>query len=242
MSGVDTAGEIQNTYASVRSEFGTNPVFWLRYFPPSPAADLFSSDPVAESLGAWNSGGPHVGAIMAPVQSRLTGTSAEGLADGQTFCAALLSAWNAVAQLKLPTNNELWCFLDQEASTSLSLSYWDGWASYVGNYNFGSLGTFPLFPCLYCNPGSPFPNCSTLAQTSGVNTPVAVWSSEPEPLPCRGLGGPPAWDAETCATVPTKLWQWAEQGPCGFSANVDLDQGSPGIDVWEFCFSVVSEP
>ena len=72
MTGYDTAGSIQNTYAAANSEFGVNPSFWIRYFTPSPAADLFNDDAVAESQGAWDSGGPYVGCISAPRQSRLT--------------------------------------------------------------------------------------------------------------------------------------------------------------------------
>ena len=66
MAGFDTAGRIQNTYVSARNEFGRAPYFWIRYFSPSPAADIFADDAFAESLGAWNSGGPSVGCVSAP--------------------------------------------------------------------------------------------------------------------------------------------------------------------------------
>jgi hypothetical protein len=245
MAGYDTAGEIQNTYSSAHSEFGTDPSFWVRYFSPSPAADLFSSDPSSESLGAWDSGGPYVSCVSAPSQSRLSGSTAEGQADAQSMCASMLSAWNAVGPLKLPSNNELWCWLDQEYSTSLSLSYWDGWANYIANYNFASLGTYPLFPALYCDPNSPYPNCTTIAQATGLNIPVAVWSSEPEP--CGGIASPPSWNADSCtsvssSSVTTKLWQYGEQGACGYSANVDVDVAAPGWTMANYCFHVTSAP
>ena len=70
MTGYDTAGRIQDTYASAQAEFGMAPTFWIRYFTPSPAADLFDDDAFGESQGAWASGGPHVGCISAPAQSR----------------------------------------------------------------------------------------------------------------------------------------------------------------------------
>ena len=146
MAGFDTAGQIQNTYVSARNEFGRAPYFWIRYFSPSPAADIFADDPVSESLGAWDSGGPFVGCVSAPYQSRLSGSAAEGLADAQTYAASMLAAWNAVGQLKLPANNQLWCYLDQEYSTGLSLSYWDAWADYIAEYNFANLHTYPLYP------------------------------------------------------------------------------------------------
>ena len=113
MSGYDTAGRIQNTYQSARQEFGQAPAYWIRYFSPSPAADIFADDAVAESLGAWESGGPFVGCVSSPLQHRLSGSYAEGQADAQAYAASLLAAWNVVAQLKLPANNQLWCFLDQ---------------------------------------------------------------------------------------------------------------------------------
>jgi hypothetical protein len=157
MTGYDTAGRIQNTYVSAHREFGTHPNFWIRYFTPSPAADLFHEDALAESRGAWDSGGPYIGVISAPRQSRLSGSAAEGHADAQAFAAALLTAYHGVRPLLLPANNQLYCWLDQEYSTSLSLSYWNAWASYLANYNFAGLGTYPLYPCLYCAPHSPYP-------------------------------------------------------------------------------------
>jgi hypothetical protein len=240
MAGYDTAGEIQNTYVSAHNEFGANPNFWVRYFAPSPAADLFENDPTSECIGAWDSGGPYVGCVSAPSQSRLSGTAAEGLADAQTFAAAIQSAYYAVTPLDLPTNNQLWCWLDQEYSTTLSLSYWDAWANYIANYNFASLGTYPLYPALYCTPESPYPNCSTIASATGLDIPAAVWSAEWEP--CGGLASPPAWDAQACSTVPTKLWQYGEQGACGYSANVDLDEGAPGVYYPDYCLRITSNP
>jgi hypothetical protein len=142
-------------------------------------------------------------------------------------------------------NNELWCWLDQEYGTSLSLSYLNGWANYIANYNFGNLGTYPLYPCVYCTPGSPYPNCSTFARATGLNVPAAVWT--PVPQICDGLVGPPSWNAEECSsytssTVPTTLWQYAEEGACNLSAPVDLDVGAPGYNIAGYCFRLVSDP
>jgi hypothetical protein len=240
MAGYDTAGEIQNTYASAHSEFGADPSFWVRYFNPSPAADLFENDPVSECQGAWASGGNYVGCISAPTQSRLSGSAAEAQADAQSYAAALLSAYQAVGPLLLPSSKQLWCFLDQEYSTSLSSAYWNAWANYIADYNFDGLGTYPLYPCLYCDPGSPYPNCSTIAGSSGVDVPAAIWSSEPEP--CGNLTNPPGWDADSCSAAPTLLWQYGEQGACGYSANVDLDYAAPGHTMSSYCFDVSSNP
>jgi hypothetical protein len=238
MAGYDTAGQIQDTYVSARDEFGESPAFWIRYFSPSPAADIFSDNAVAECEGAWASGGHYVGPVSAPYQSNLSGSTAQGQADAQSYAASMLSAYYAVRPLVLPSNNQLYCWLDQEYSTSLSLDYLDGWAGYIANYNFAGLHTYPLYPCLYCDPGSPYPNCSTMAAAQGLNVPAAVWSSEPEP--CGSLKSEPDWDAERCATVPTKLWQFGEQGACGYAANVDLDVGSMNTEA--YCFDVRSDP
>jgi hypothetical protein len=240
MAGYDTAGQIQDTYVSARDEFGEGPLFWVRYFSPSPAADIFSDNAVAESEGAWASGGHYVGPVSAPYQSNLSGSTAQGQADAQTYAASMLSAYYAVGPLLLPSNKQLYCWLDQEYSTSLSLDYLDGWAGYLANYNFADLNTYPLYPGLYCDPGSPYPNCSTMAAAAGLNVPAAVWASEPEP--CGSLKSEPSYAAERCATVPTKLWQFGEQGACGYSANVDLDMGAPGFDTAAYCFNVSSNP
>ena len=192
MTGYDTAGRIQDTYESAHSEFGAKPAFWIRYFHPSPAADLFTDEAVDESRGAWDSGAGFVGCISAPYQSRLSGSAAEGHADAQAFAAALLTAYRSVRPLEVPKNNQLYCWLDQEYSTSLSSNYWNAWASYIANYDFAGLGIYPLYPCLYCNPNAPYPSCSTIEMAHGVNVPAAIWSSEPEP--CGGLSGPSPWN------------------------------------------------
>jgi hypothetical protein len=243
MPGYDTAGEIQNTYVSAHDEFGADPAFWVRYFNPSPAADLFENDPSSECSGAWDSGGPYVGCVSAPSQGNLSSSSAQGLADAQSFAAAIQSAYYAVTPLDLPANNALYCWLDQEYSTTLSLDYWDGWSNYIANYNFASLGTYPLFPALYCTPDSPYPNCTTIGEATGLDIPSAVWSAEWEP--CGSLTDPPAWDAQTCSpysSVPTLLWQFGEQGACGYSANVDLDEQASGFDYPDYCLRVLSNP
>ena len=235
MAGYDTASPIQNVYASAHSEFGANPNFWLRYFSPSPYASVVNSDPGSECTGAWNSGGPRIGPIMAPVQSRLSGSYAEGQADAQTFCAALWSTYASVGPLLLPNNGMLFCWLDQEYSTSLSVSYWNGWANYVGYYQFGNNGE-PLYPCLYCDPNSPYPNCSTIGSTSVTFACTSVWSSEPEPC-TRSITNPPSWKAYSCSGwTPTQVWQYGEQGACGYSASVDLDVGAPGFNTANYCF------
>ncbi|MGH3171731.1 MAG: hypothetical protein ACRDN0_38460 [Trebonia sp.] len=239
MAGYDTAGKIQNTYSSAHSEFGKDPAFWLRYFAPSPSADVVESDPASECAGAWDSGGPCIGAIMAPDQSRLAGSSAEGLADAETFCAAIYGTYTSVGPLQTPGSGMLYCWLDQEYSTTLSLGYWNGWADYVAGYKFANTGTRPLYACLYCDPYSPHPNCSTIAR-SGAARCHAVWSSEPEP--CGRLASPPSWKADACGSVPTKVWQYGEQGACGYSANVDINVGASGFNTADYCFRLSSRP
>lgn len=240
MAGYDTAGRIQDTYASAHSEFSWDPQFWIRYFPPSPAADLFHEDAMAESQAAWDSGGPYLGCISAPVQSRLSGSAAEGHADAQAFAAAMLTAYHAVRPLLLPANSQLYCWLDQEYSTSLSSSYWNAWANYIADYDFAGEGTYPLYPCLYCDPYSPYPNCSVVAKSRGADAPGAIWSSEPEP--CGDPVRPPRWKADACGTAPTRLWQYGEQNACNYSANVDLNISAPDFEVADYSFRLKYRP
>jgi hypothetical protein len=152
----------------------------------------------------------------------------------------MLTAYHAVYPLLLPVGGQLYCWLDQEYSTSLSPSYWNAWANYIADYNFAGLGTYPLYPCLYCAPYSPYPNCSTVAKSRGVDRPVAIWSSTPEP--CGSVARPPRWNAAHCATIPTRLWQFGEQGVCNFSANVDLDVSGPGFLMANHCFRLKYRP
>ena len=72
-------------------------------------------------------------------------------------------------------------------------------------------------------------------QTRGVDVPSAIWSSVPEPWGSPGPPAPLAYGCK-CGTVPTRLWQYGEQGVCNFASSVDLDLGAPGFVTARFCF------
>ncbi len=245
MAGFDTAGTIQEVESAAMSEFSKT-AFWLRYFSPCPYTAVNSSSTNAndECAAAYESGAPYLGPITSPTQSRLSGTEADGTADANTFTNALYTVYVDVGPLVLPTNNELWCWLDQEYSTSLSVDYWNGWSNGVASYNFADTGTYPLLPSLYCDPCAPYPNCSTLLDATYPC--YGIWSSEPEP--CGDTENPPTWDGDTCSGcgvdngVNTNMWQYGEQTVCGYSADVDLDLGHPSLVVADYCFYISSNP
>lgn len=247
MGGFDTAALVQDVWQAATATFGT-PAFWIRYFSPCPYTAVNSSSQNAndECTAVWSSGGHYLGPISSPYQPRLSGTTAEGNADAQTFANAMQSVYYDVIPLLLPANNTLYSWLDQEASTSLSVAYWDGWASYINGYNFAGLGTYPLYACLYCNPCALPPNCSTLESATAHC--YGIWSSEPQRC-ANTLQNPPTWAAETCAGcgvdigVPTVVWQFADGPPNGcFAVDVDLDVGASGFFVPDYAFKVSSNP
>jgi hypothetical protein len=53
---------------------------------------------------------------------------------------------------------------------------------------------------------------------------------------------PPRWNAAKCATIPTRLWQFGEQGVCNFRANVDLDVSASGFTMTDHCFRLKFRP
>jgi hypothetical protein len=226
--GYDTASYIYDVYTAADAKYGT-PNYWIRYFSPSPNGTVNSSSSHAntECRAAWDSGGKYLSPISSPAQSRLSGTSAQGLADAQVFVSALHNVWLWVTPLDLPTNGVLYCWLDQEQSTSLSTAYWGGWEGYINSYNWPNRG-YPLYASLYCNPcTSGHSNCSTVASVGGC---YAVWSSVPEPCG-YSLRNLPSWNAKTCASCvsngpSTVLWQFAEAGVCSLTVNVDMDDGA----------------
>ncbi len=224
--GYDTASYIYDVYSSgLISKYGT-PSYWLRYFSPAPngTVDSSAAHAKAELDAAWDSGGKHLGPITSPPQSHLSGTYAQGVADAQTFMSALITVYDWVGPLYLPTNKTLYCWLDQGSATSMSTNYWSGWSGYVNSYPFA--GGYPFYACLYCNPLAAGHNCSTIGSAGGC---FAVWSSEPETGYCGyTLRNLPSWHASGCAppAPSTKLWQFAEAGYCRLSYNVDMDEGT----------------
>lgn len=246
MAGFDTAGYVNQVWASVGTHYG-RPLFWLRYFSPcqTTPVNVSSSNAIVECRGVWdsNSSSPNLGPITVPAQSRLNGTSAEGHADAQTLASTLVTVYRWVGPLQLPSNQQLYCWLDQEYNTSLSLAYWNGWSGYIDGFNFAGTGIYALYPCLYCSPQAPPPNCSTIGNGSA-NHCFAVWT--PEPQRCGySLTNTPSWAAATCAgysSTPTRVWQFEEQGACNLAYNVDMDVGAPGFNTGSYCFHLSSRP
>lgn len=245
MGGFDTASFVYDAWPQV-SGFG-KPLFWLRYFTPcyTTPLNVSASSANAECDAIWssNSSSPMLGPITVPTQSRLSGSTAEGNADAQSFCAALSVTYTDVIPLQLPSNGQLYCWLDQEPNTSLSVSYWNGWAGYIDGFNFAGYGTYPLYPCLYCNPNAAPPNCSTIGNSSAYYC-FAVWASEPQECG-TDISSPPSWRAETCSaytSTPTQLWQFCDgTGICN-SSPVDQDKGAPGFYTPSYCFYLSSKP
>lgn len=246
MAGFDTAGRVQNVATEAVSKFGT-PYFWIRYFTPCPDTPLSvsSANANAECTAMWNSGGKHLGPITSPDQVRLAGTSADGIADASAFVNALTAAYYWVVSLDVPSDNEVYCWLDQEESTALSVAYWDGWATFVGSYDFGVSSAQVLYPCLYCSPCAPPPNCSTLKDAAFC---AAIWTPQPQDCSSVSLTHPPTWHPDSCTgcgvaiDVPTELWQFAEPGSCGYTTNVDLDMGAPNFSIEDRCLVLVADP
>ncbi len=242
MGGYDTSVRVQDVWPAA-SKYG-NPRYWLRYFANSPGATDLEGAAVSECRAIWNSGGHFLAPIEAPTQSRLSDGYSDGHANAQAFVSAMTTAYYDVGPLLVPNNNILYCWLDQEYGTSLSVSYWNGWATYPDGYNFGSLGTYPLYPCLYCSPQSPYPNCTTIGSSSAVHC-FGVWT--PEPQRCSNvLKNPPSWAAVTCSpysSTPTILWQFHEDitaDSCQLTVTVDCDLST--LNYPDYCFNVSSSP
>jgi hypothetical protein len=227
--GYDTANYVNVVATAAKSKYGT-PDYWLRYFSPSPNGTVNNGATHAknECNGVWDSGARNLSPITSPSQSRLGGTSAQGLADAQAFVSALRSVYGWVAPLLLPSGGVLRCWLDQESSTSMSVAYWAGWSDYINGYEWNP-GYAPLFACLYCNPcAGAGHNCTTIVADGYCWT---IWSSEPESPYCSyKVSNLPPWHATTCSCVSngpgTTLWQFAEEGVCGLTVNIDMDEGT----------------
>src|SRR5262249_18402782 len=100
-------------------------------------------------------------------------------------------------------------------------------------------GYLPLYPCLYCDPGAPPPNCSIIGNPSAEPC-LAVWSSENDP--CYNSLTQPAWGPERCSAATTRLWQYAISPGCGYSADVDIDGSGPGFTTSDYMFNLTAAP
>jgi len=120
MAGFDTASYVYDVRVAAVNAFGT-PNFWLRYFSPcqTTAFNANWTNATSESRAIWDSGGPKLGAITVPTQSRLSGTTAMGQADAQTLGNSLHNTWLNIGPLQLPTNGQLWGWLRPAAALSV---------------------------------------------------------------------------------------------------------------------------
>ena len=243
--GFDTASLVQEQVPAAITKWG-KPNFWIRYFSPSNYTTVNSSElnAIKECRAVWqaNSAYPYLGAVSTPVASHLSGSSATGHADAQTYINALIYTYGHVPPLFFPTNWQLYTWLDQEASTALSLAYWNGWAGFINLYSY--LGHVPFYAALYCNPTAPPPNCSII-QNASAYTCFGVWASGP--LKCsNNIGSPPAWAPKHCSVIATKLWQFWDEGPaplCGNTpANVDQNVSASSFAYHLYCFRLTGSP
>jgi hypothetical protein len=242
--GYDTASTVATGWASANSNGYGRPTFWVRYFSPCYTTPFnvsrTSANDECSSIWDINSSSATLSPVTVPTQSRLAGSTAEGQADAQAFVSALTTVYDEVAPLLIPTNNQLYVWLDQEEAYGLSLNYWNGWATYVGLNDFGGDTGEPLYPCLYCTPDAAAANCSTI-QNGGAFPAVGVWSSEWQECG-TSLAHPPSWNAQSCSAKLTVLWQFCDgTGICNGS-DVDQDLNYPGFSLANSSFYLNAHP
>jgi hypothetical protein len=242
MGGYDTSDRVESVWPAA-GKYG-NPQYWLRYFNPSPGDNLLEDAAVSECKAIWDSGGNYLSPISVPTQSRLGNTkygASWGLGDAQSFVTAMNVAYNDVGPLDVPISQFIYCWLDQECSTSLCLEYWNAWSDYIGSNNFGDLGTYPFYAALYCSPDCTPPNCSIIDSSSAYAC-WGVWT--PEFQKCgNDLNNISGWDVASCSEVPTVLWQFHENiSADGCPLTVDVDMDYDQIDFYQYCFIIAGPP
>jgi hypothetical protein len=244
--GYDTASTVAEAWGSANSKGYGKPSFWLRYFSPcySRPFNVSSTNANDECISIWDVGSPYLSPITVPDTTHLAisgaAGTAQGQADAQAFCSALVTTYKDVHPLNLPANGALYCWLDQEEAYGLSTYYWNAWASYVGGFDFDGAGAHPLYPCLYCTPNATRPNCSTI-QNPDVFPASGVWSSEWQE--CRNsLAHPPSWNAQSCSSTSTIMWQFCDgTGICNDSL-VDQDLNASGFSLEHYSFHLAAKP
>lgn len=228
--GVDSVTPINQLIATVESYFGATPKFFGRYVQPSPYEGL-NQDSSAEASSAHSYGVGYILPVTSP--NDVTGTQQTGKADGNAACGNVRTAIDdANSHLALPTNYELYLYLDVEGS--LGSNYWIGWSDAVEVYYDSHSGTYPYFPSCYTNAYSG--NCSVLCNNGYT---WSVWASEPSYSSCSDCAwGQQSWGSQnhctSCSTFYTVVWQYIQQGAClnchSNFPDVDLDITTPGQD------------
>jgi len=227
--GADTLVPVTDAIvASVRTKFGTTPLFWGRYFKrPGFAQDY---QPQLENR-VFNDNNIRLLPI-ARQTNRVAGTATQGAEDALLNVDAFTTSLGVDHLGKV--GGEMLMFLDVEGTSAsqpnLSLEYWMGWSSALVSYSrLVSGGDFMLIPAVYCRQNQN-PTWEVIARAAQLGFACAgAWVFRMRTGACD-KPIPAAWDApfNTPAVelpCPIMLHQFAID--CVFEGGVDFNMVNP---------------
>ena len=219
--GVDSVTPITPAFlASIQSAYGT-PDFFGRYLGGRYALTA-SEVAVAASQG--------IRLLLAdqiPTSTHQVSGYATGQSEAQTAVA------NAQA-LGVPTGVAI--FVDFETNDAMDTPFIEGW--------YDALQAAGYLPGYYANTVNGHFNSTYCAAVSADATyaTAIIWSSEPEPGRSTKAAAPAFNPKPPPCAARTLLWQYGEAGAGASGPNVDTDEASSSLPLWDPASSAVGVP
>jgi hypothetical protein len=225
---VTTVIEGKTLIALAQDLYGLTPVFWGRYFTSVATTGVVEYRHLKENQILFDN---NIRVLpIARQTKRVDGTMADGSADAAANVEDLIKTFGE--DYLVSQGGKFFMFLDVEGSPSLSLSYYDGWASTLTSHSSEMTGgAVQILPCLYATRGdnATWQNVAT-ACTRGADC-NGIWVARWVRHSCSNLVD---WnDLMVAPTValPCKVLIWQYSNDCHGGAGFDCDEVNPSIDL-----------
>lgn len=243
VTGIDTTDALNSpntNWTNFKNWNGAYPGWAGRYFDPNNPGSWVDGEGKAVKQTTGGVLNQILPVTPGYIQSVIGGTHADGVTHANTICGKIVERLTN-GELGLPPSNKVYVYLDVEASMTLSVDFWSGWATTVNTYLYN--GQQPFYPALYCHftqdgSGKYMPDSSiqsvlnqaTSKYPSDLNLCVGFWTTQPQlPFPTYCTSNPTLdWTlfgtysqpyGSNSFVVPVLVWQFAATDVQGCTGN-----------------------
>ncbi|MGH9827434.1 MAG: hypothetical protein ACREDR_29760 [Blastocatellia bacterium] len=227
MLGADSYCEVtESLVQTATSVLGSTPLFWGRYFTsPTTSSAAEYKHSVESPILAENN------IRLLPIARQtdnVGGNEQTGIDDAQNNISDLFATFTV--DYLAASSNQILMFLDVEGSPSLSLEYYNGWATTISAYSSSqSNGRVAVLPCVY-GAHSDTNTWNVLSQAVGSGIACnGAWIARYYYSGC----GAHDWDDSIimpAVSIPCPVFIWQYQQNCPDSNGIDCDQTNPSVD------------
>jgi hypothetical protein len=208
--------------------YGTNPVFWGRYFTSTSVTGTVEYRHLKENQILRD----HNIRVLpiARQTKRVNGTQADGSSDAVGNAEDVITTFGSDYLSSI--GGQLYMFLDVEGAPSLSQAYYTGWAQRLAAHGRDfSNDKVTLLPCVYAT-RSDDTSWRAVAAAAATGVPCGgAWIARWRKHGCAAI---PDWDDAIVTPdvdLPCKVLIWQYADDCHGGGGFDCDQTNPAVDL-----------